>query len=224
MKTTKKSRTLLNRMILHSMDSHDAFGLFYGQMGVILTIAQCAKQWAAPELDCSADFLFKHISNNVNNVSSLTFGSGLAGICWGIEYLVYHGIMPGPAHDICVEADARIMDLDIRRIKDFGLEDGALGLWHYVQSRIQGNAMARLLLPFDNVYLQDWRSLIDNHHDDFPANAQSWLESALNGHIEQQINLSLADVIDAQNVTPDDNLSLHNGLAGFIALNYLEHL
>lgn len=220
MKNTNSKRTLLNRMTLHSMDNPSAVGLFSGQMGVILVSSQCAKQWDMPILDQSADFLFDHISNCIGRINDIGFGSGLSGICWGVEYLVQHCIMPGPANDICEDVDKRIMATDIRRTDDFSLQSGALGLWHYVQARIQGNLSAGLPLPFDSIYLEDWRNLIKHNEDKFPAGTLDWFNSALSGTLVPY-QLRLTPFLKKYKKRPHTNLSIHAGIAGYIASHYL---
>lgn len=220
MKNTISKRTLFNRMTLHTMDNPSSVGLLSGQMGIILIISQCAKQWNMPVLDQSADFLFDYISNSIGRIKDISFGSGLSGICWGVEYLVQHGIMPGPANDICEDVDRRIMESDIRRIEDFSLEYGALGLWHYVQARIQGNLSAGLPLPFDSIYLDDWQAMIERNDDKFPEGSLAWLNSALNGTLKPH-QLRVTPFIEKFKKRPQINLSLRAGIAGYIATHYL---
>lgn len=217
------SKQLLHRLILRAMNIRFVPGLFYGQMGLLLIVAQSCKQWKIPSIDLAADFLFEQIQKQLLNTSISSFAHGLPGICWGIEYLVYHGIMPGPANGVCMEMDKHIMDIDIRRAKDFSVENGVLGIWHYVQSRVQGNLMCSLPLPFDNMYLKDWRNLIEMHEDKFPLNSLEWITSAIDGSLRDSIPLSVRDyIINIDRVPESNNLSLHNGLAGYIATHYLD--
>lgn len=220
MNTRTSSRTLFNRMALHSMDNPSSVGLLSGQMGIILVISQCAKQWEMPMLDQSADFLFDHISNSISRIKDIGFGSGLSGICWGVEYLVQHSIMPGPANDICEDVDKRIMEADIRRIEDFSLESGALGLWYYVQARIQGNLSAGHPLPFDSIYLNDWQAIIERNEAKFPEGSIVWLNSALSGTLSPY-QLRVTPFVEKFKKRPQINLSLHAGIAGYIATHYL---
>ena len=207
-------------MILHAMDNPSALGLLSGQMGKILVISQCAKQFNMSAIEQSADFLFEHISNNIARSTDTSFGRGLAGICWGVEYLVQHNIMPGPANDICEDADKRIMENDIRRTDDFSLESGALGKWHYIQARIQGNLSANLPLPFDRIYLDDWHTLIKQNEDKFPPEALKWLESARD-NLLIPYQLSVIPFIENLRKLPKTNLCLQSGIAGYIATHYL---
>lgn len=220
MKITAKQRTLLNRMILHSMDNPDTPGLMAGLMGAVIVTSQCARQWNMPDYDLSADFLYDRATRNMNRLSKTGFAMGMPGICWGVEYLVQHGLLPGTADEICSSVDSGIMEIDVRRLKDFSLATGARGMWLYVQARIQGNNRAGLALPFDDVYLHDWITLIDNNRDKFPSGTLQWLESALTGDV-QHVRLSVMPLITNFKTAPKTNLSLHNGIAGYIATHYL---
>lgn len=215
---------LVNRMILHAVNNPDAVGLFYGQMGLTLVIAQIAKQREFSIFETSADFLFDNISKQVGRVPDVSFANGLSGICWGVEYLVTHDLMPGPADDVCSEADSKIMDRDVRRIKDFSLATGALGLWHYVQARICGNLLAKLPLPFDSTYLKDWSALISKNREIFPIGAETWLLSVINGNRCSPIELSVLPYVRPHRSVPVGDLSLHSGLAGYIAALYLDRV
>ncbi|MBD5239433.1 MAG: hypothetical protein HDS64_06650 [Bacteroidales bacterium] len=221
MKIKPTNKKLLSRIILHAMDNPSALGLLSGQMGIILVVSQCAKQFDMSVIDQSADFLFEHISNNIGRITDIGFGRGLSGICWGVEYLVQHSIMPGPANDICEDIDKRIMETDIRRTDDFSLESGALGKWHYVQARIQGNLSANLALPFDKIYLDDWHTLIKRNEDKFPIGALKWLESARN-NLLIPYQLSVIPFVEYLRKRPQTNLSLQTGIAGYIATHYLK--
>ena len=192
-------------------------------MGVILVVSQCARQWNLPVLDQSADFIFNHICKKISQAADMGFANGLSGICWGVEYLVQHDIMPGPADDICSEVDERIMKLDIRRTVDFTLHSGALGLWHYLQARIQGNISAGLHLPFDTIYLEDWRMLIEQNEGKFPSGALTWLNSVLGGTLVPY-QLSVIPFIGILKKRPQTNLSLQSGVAGYIATHYLTEI
>lgn len=220
MKIGTRQRELLNRLTLHSMDNPHALGLLYGQMGIVTVMAQCVRQWNIPELESAADFLFSNISANTGRVYDIGFANGLSGICWGVEYLVQYDIMPGPADDICRDTDRRIMQTDIRRVSDFGLYAGLRGIWQYVKARIQGNMTAGLPLPFDKSYLSDWLGVLRNNPDFFADEDVLWLQSALQRHLNAY-RLSLIPFIHRKKVCPDTDLSLSEGIAGYIATHYL---
>ncbi|MDE6461379.1 MAG: hypothetical protein K2L32_01210 [Muribaculaceae bacterium] len=113
------------------------------------------------------------------------------------------------------------MRYDIRRIDDFSLEEGLLGLWHYVWARIQGNMKAGLPLPFDRRYLSDWESVLATNADKFPDGALGRLRTAVNDGILQESRLDFMQFIKPMESVPESNLSLASGIAGYIAHKYL---
>ena len=218
--TMTTEETLVNRLILHANDIQ-APGLLHGQMGAVLVIATYAGQLSKPYLDNAADFLYNIVVSQITNRTDIDFASGLAGISWGVEYLTQNGILPGVGNDICSDMDKQIMTLDIRRINDFSLESGLLGLWTCVWARIQGNLMAGLPLPFDSVYLKDWSNVLEQHADRFPRGAYRRLQNAINGNLDYE-PLDFRLFVTPMNQVPETNMSLSNGIAGYIALNYLK--
>ncbi|MBD5293921.1 MAG: hypothetical protein HDR79_08470 [Bacteroides sp.] len=218
-----RQRNLINKLVFHALDSPYALGLFHGQMGILIVVAHCSKQWGLSELECVADFLFEHIRLNTRRVDKIGLSTGLSGICWGVEYLVQHGIMPGPADDICEEVDGKIMQTDVRRIDDFSLATGLNGLWLYVKARIQGNLVAGLPLPFDFVYLNDWQNVLTQNKEHFPVDAAQWLMDARKGRITPY-ELRLPPFIRPMRCCPQTDLSLSEGLAGYIAFHYLHEI
>lgn len=212
---------LINRMILHADDNTDAPGLLTGQMGVVVVVANYAGIKSEPLYDHVADFLYDCAINHVTTATGIGFASGLAGICWGVEYLIQSGLMPGSGDEICEDLDKRIMRYDIRRIDDFSLNEGLLGLWHYVWARIQGNMKAGLPLPFDRRYLSDWESVLTTNADKFPDGALGRLRAAVNDGNLQESRLDFMQFIKPMESVPESNLSLASGIAGYIAHKYL---
>lgn len=211
---------LVNRLILHSNDTN-APGLLRGQMGAVVLIATYAKQKSKPYFDHAADFLYAKLVGNISERSDIDFASGLAGIGWGIEYLTQAGILPGSGHEICSYLDKKIMERDIRRIDNFSLECGLGGLWAYVSARVQGNMKAGLEMPFDMDYLKDWKTILIRRTDMFPNSEACWLERVLRGQLDS-IQLDFRAFVKPITEMPETNLSLVDGLAGYIALNYLK--
>ena len=223
MRLKTKQLALLTRLILNSCNSSQALGLLYGQMGILTVLSQCSLQFSLPHIELSADFLFAQLALKIRFVKDISFSTGLSGICWGVEYLVQHGIMPGPADDICEEVDGKIMQTDVRRIDDFSLATGLNGLWLYVKARIQGNLVAGLPLPFDFVYLNDWQNVLTQNKEHFPVDAAQWLMDARKGRITPY-ELRLTPFIRPMRCCPQTDLSLSEGLAGYIAFHYLHEI
>ncbi|WP_352422605.1 lanthionine synthetase LanC family protein [Proteiniphilum sp.] len=130
-------------------------GLFHGQMGIALTFSEYSR-YTGNEIylevsTCLLDNIMEKIDKNL----TFSFGSGLSGIGWGIEYLIQHGFVEGESVEVCEEIDRKIMEVDPRRIIDTTLDTGMEGLLHYVIYHLQGASNQNTELPFDDKYLSD---------------------------------------------------------------------
>lgn len=211
---------MLNLIALHGMDNRRAIGLFHGQMGLVITIALYARRYEKMELDDIADCLMANITTRAKFMDDMSFGYGLSGVCWGIEYLSQNGIVQGSANDICESVDERICRTDVTAIDDYSLETGLLGLWHYVWARVQGNLKASLPLPFSREYLEKWLNILQAKADVFPPDALNGLVQALNGTLVEK-KLSVEEFVKLPKRIDPEDLSLRNGAAGRLLTRYV---
>lgn len=216
MRNNPLPENLANYLALHSLDC-DNIGLLTGRMGHIIALSRYSTYYSKPVFDSISDFLFAKVTDALSNLESLYFGDGLAGICWAIEYLVQHGYMEGPAHDMCSCIENKIIETNIIKISDFSLETGLLGLWEYVIARVQGNMEADLPLPFPHEYLKDWEILIEKNVDKFPQDALMRLKASLNGTLIDK-SLDIEQFIKISDNNKLSDLSLKNGISGKLFL------
>ncbi|MDD4437543.1 MAG: hypothetical protein PHS04_05865 [Tissierellia bacterium] len=130
-------------------------GLFKGQMGIVLTLSEYSRR---KENEIYSDFSFDLLENviaKVNKGLPFSLSNGLAGIGWGIEYLIQNKFVEGSGVEICEEIDQKIMETDPKRIWDLSLENGFEGLLHYVIYHVKGALDQNTGLPFDDRYLSD---------------------------------------------------------------------
>lgn len=207
--------SIINYLVLHSMDSPNEVGLFRGQMGYVIALSKYARQHNIPQLDTIADFLCDNVFSRAGALRDISFATGLSGICWGIEYLVQEGILDGNAENYCSEVDGEIMRTDVSRVSDFSLESGLGGLWHYVQARLQGNHKANLKAPFDEEYLAKWAEIIESNPTAFPPGSKQIIADSLNGTLKPT-KISVGQFIEDFSDIPTGNLSLVNGIAGYM--------
>lgn len=222
MKTTfSQQESLINYLLIHCKDLSDNIGLYTGLSGIVIVLCRYAKKFNLPQIDSIAEMLFDDISLNASRISRLHPELILAQVGLCVEYLVQNKLMPGPGQDICKLLDERIMHLDIKRLNNFTLHNGLLGLWHYVWARIQGNLEANLPLPFDTEYLNNWLFIINHNPSKFPANSEQRLKNAIQGALTPySINLSefVSNKFSMSNL---NDLSVATGIAGIIQTNYL---
>ena len=154
-KFTSEER-LLNHLVLHANDTPTAIGLLNGQMGIALVLAHYARMRQCKQIEKISDFLLEHIITMMAKTSPVNFANGLCGIGWGIEYLIQNGYMKGCGADILQDVDAKIMELDVRRLQDLSIDTGLEGMLHYVLAHLQGANKAGCSV-FDKEYLETWK-------------------------------------------------------------------
>ncbi|MBD5425457.1 MAG: hypothetical protein HDR45_04565 [Bacteroides sp.] len=186
-------------------------------MGIIILLADLSRQNDLQSLQIVCSHLIKTIPKYAKTSIGIDFATGLSGIGWGLEYLVQHGLLRGPADDILRETDTFIMTQNIDKKTDFSLETGLLGLWNYIMARIQGNLLAGLTLPFTTKYLYWWLQTIESNIEKFPKNASLRLSAALRGNLIVE-ELNAKPFINKSNAFDAKDLSLVNGVAGLLYL------
>ena len=214
-------KELMTTLILHSNDNPNAIGLLTGQTGIVLTIANYARQYDSPMLEDVADFLMSNVTDKISKFTECGFSTGLCGIGWGLEYLIQRGIMDGNTNELLGEIDNRIMQLNLRYIDDVSLKTGILGIWHYVWARIQGNMLNGNTLPFTDSYLVELRELMEECPMNFPEGAEHRLINALNGVLVKD-ELRVSEFI-REITLPTTKLGLSGGIAGYIMQNYISN-
>jgi len=128
--------------IIHHLMMQSSFlkdiGLFYGKMGIALFFYHYSKCIDNVVYSDYAGDLLDDILENLHNRLPDTFESGLTGIAWGIEYLIQNNFVSGNSNEICEEIDARIMQLDPRRMSPKFIEKELEGFLHYILIRTLG--------------------------------------------------------------------------------------
>ena len=130
-------------------------GLLNGKMGIVLAFYIYYRHTDCKIYEEFADDLLNNTLECIDNDIDFSFSNGLAGIGWGIEYLIQRGVVAGTVEEICEDIDKKIMETDPRRILDFSLDTGLEGLLHYVLIHISASVKQNIQLPFDEMYLKD---------------------------------------------------------------------
>lgn len=136
-------------------------GLFHGKIGVVICFCEYARYLNDDIYLDLAGELLAEIFEEINSDIPVNFENGICGIGWGIEYLIQKEYMAGDTDEILEEVDARIMQIDINRIKDFSIETGLGGIASYIIARL--TSIDRLIgnyMPFDLCYLENWMRML----------------------------------------------------------------
>lgn len=124
-------------LMLHSSFTNN-IGLLNGKMGVVLFFMNYARYTNNKRYEKFAGELIDEIYNEIRIDCSRSFGDGLAGIAWGMEYLIRNQFVKANPDEVLEELDIQILERDVRRVKDCSLESGLKGIAYYTISRCAG--------------------------------------------------------------------------------------
>jgi hypothetical protein len=117
------------------------YGLLHGNMGLCIFYYHLARQTNNPEYEKIADGLLDQVFANLSITVSADFENGLAGIGWGIEYLVQNQFAEGNTDEILEEVDNRVFRvLNEETIPSFELGNGLTGFLFYLINRLKNKS------------------------------------------------------------------------------------
>jgi len=113
-------------------------GLLHGRTGITLFFYHLARITGNAVYEKRADDLIDNVFSDLKLSVPPDFENGLAGIGWGIEYLVQNGFSEGNTDEILEEADNSIFRfLNEETINSFDLTNGLTGYILYLISRLK---------------------------------------------------------------------------------------
>lgn len=121
--------------------------LFHGGTGLAIFYYHLSRITGNSEYEKIADDLIGKVFSDLNTSVPADLENGLAGIGWGIEYLVQNGFSEGKTDEILEEADNRIFRyLNEETLNSFDLTNGLTGYLIYLIKRLKnkynGNSYA----------------------------------------------------------------------------------
>lgn len=144
---------LLHSLLLHCGDVAGNTGLLHGMTGYAVALAALSRARRLKRLEDVAGMLMEKVFEGVTDVTPPGLGYGLAGIGWGMEYLIQSGFVKGSGAVILGGLDRQLMLTDVGRMADRSLERGLEGILHYVAAHVQG-ARRQGEDVFDSRYLR----------------------------------------------------------------------
>lgn len=198
--------------------------LFYGKMGIALTLFDYGRRIGNALFSDLGDELIDGILDDVDSKTGFDFATGLAGIAWGIEYLVQQKYMECNTNQVCVEIDRRMEKISIHRLNDLSLETGLEGLLHYVLIRIKGSLEQNSTIPFSMDFLNDMQMSIthlqeSNLPDPLRLLSGIFCSFMSKGNVENYIPTILSFITTNPVLLADVEkapLGLRKGLAGWL--------
>lgn len=114
------------------------YGLLYGNTGLCIFFYELARKTNNPDYEKLADDLLDKVFANLSTSAAADFENGLAGIGWGIEYLLQNNFAEGDADEILEEVDNKVFRaLNEENLASFELGNGLTGYFFYLVNRLQ---------------------------------------------------------------------------------------
>lgn len=121
---------LLHRYILASYRSRNK-GLLYGQLGSAIILYSIARNPRFSAVEPTADDLLDKALKDLPDNLPIGLATGLAGYCWGVEYLTYKQYIECIPNEVCESLILNIQKFNPLYL-DYSLKEGLWGLLHYM--------------------------------------------------------------------------------------------
>jgi len=116
----------------------DNIGLMHGKAGISIYFYRLARATGNQIYEDYAGELIDEIYEEITDGTPWNFENGLAGIGWGIEYLVQNGFIEADTNEVLEEFDHRLFrQLIYNTPANIGLLNGLLGIGFYFLMRIK---------------------------------------------------------------------------------------
>lgn len=124
-----------NHLLLNSSFINN-LGLIHGKMGLSIFFFQIGRVLKNRIYYDYAGELIDEIYQELNDTTSTNFENGLAGIGWGLNFLIRNGFVDVDADDILKEIDSRVSkEIKYNTPVEIGLLNGLIGLGVYLLIR-----------------------------------------------------------------------------------------
>lgn len=141
METTISTKQRIINTLLLNTSFIDNPGLIHGKMGISIFFFHFARQMKNQIYEDYAGELIDEIYEEITLNTPVDFENGLAGIGWGIEYLVQNKFIEADTDEVLEEFDNRVFkELIYNTPKEIGLLNGIVGIGAYFLKRIQNPA------------------------------------------------------------------------------------
>lgn len=132
-------------------------GLFYGKMGSAIVLFYLQKTKSNYNFYLAANDLLEKSLVGLYENSDLSLQRGLAGICWGIEFLHMSQVIKCNPDYVCRDIISRIHTIDPKQIAEYSL-DSFVGLLYYLDIHlfncINDNRRSSFKRGFLNVFAE----------------------------------------------------------------------
>ena len=130
-----RQQRITNTLLLNA-SFIDNLGLMHGKMGIAIYFFHLARETENQIYEDYAGELIDEIYEEISTTTPLDFENGLAGIGWGIEYLVQKGFIEADTEDTLESIDNQL-NSSRNQFQGIGLLKGLTGLGAYYLKRLQ---------------------------------------------------------------------------------------
>ena len=134
-----RQQRITNTLLLNA-SFIDNLGLMHGKMGIVIYFFHLASETKSQMYEDYAEELIDEIYEEISIHTLCDFENGLAGIGWGIEYLVKKGFIDADTNVVLEEIDKQINhEITYHAPFDIGVLNGISGYILYFISRLSYN-------------------------------------------------------------------------------------
>ncbi len=130
-----RQQRITNTLLLNSSFTEN-IGLMHGKMGIAIYFFHLARENKNKIYEDYAGELIDEIYEEISIKTSLDFENGLAGIGWGIEYLVQQGFLHADTDEVLEPIENQLQS-SRNQFEGIGLLNGITGLGEYYLKRLQ---------------------------------------------------------------------------------------
>ena len=130
-----RQQRIANTLLLNA-SFIDNLGLMHGKMGIAIYFFHLARETKNQIYEDYAGELIDEIYDEITIHTPCDFENGLAGIGWGIEYLVQKGFVKADTNEVLKSIDNQI-ESSLTKPQRVGLLDGIIGAGAYYLKRLQ---------------------------------------------------------------------------------------
>ncbi len=152
-------RRITNNLIINASFLENP-GLYHGKMGIVLFFVHYSRYTGMGLYDDFAGLLLDEIYEEINTWTPVDFENGLAGIGWGIEYLLQNGFMAGDSFAILRELDEKLQESDLNRMMNKSLRNGTGGIACYLQKHLSPDVIHKDVCVLSASFLANWEKYI----------------------------------------------------------------
>lgn len=208
MEDLSDKNTYLLRIARHLMlysSSGGELGLYHGKMGIVLFFVYYSRYTEKEMYTDYAREILNDIVEKIHQNMNYSFEFGLCGIGWGVAHLIENNFMEGDPDELLSDIDLKVMEYNLKQIKDVSVDQGVLGIGYYIESRIRNKTTENSVFRED--FLSDWFSL----RETYPVPT------------DLDILLSICrDITYHDHLRNYPRLGLHNGCAGYALKQIIE--